>query len=316
MAEVRRAGSDIARQAGFSETEAGEVAISLTEAATNLLNHASGGQILISSWPQDGTTVLQMLTIDNGPGMNLDACLADGFSTAGTSGTGLGAIRRLAAVFDGYSAAGGTVILAQWIKHRLAKPDPGFSIGVARAPKSGERACGDNWMLRMENDRILLLVVDGLGHGEFAARAADQAVDAAEIARLSSAAEVITTVHQALRGSRGAAVSAMILDKAARSIQYCGLGNVAGALLQASGVQHMVSHNGTAGHTAPKIAQFQYSWPPGSILVVHTDGLQSQWTVDRYPGLLRHHPAIIAGVLARDFSRGRDDLTVLVFKEV
>ena len=42
-------------------------------------------------------------------------CLTDGYSTAGTPGTGLGAVRRLANEFDIYSAPGeGTIVMARF----------------------------------------------------------------------------------------------------------------------------------------------------------------------------------------------------------
>ena len=47
------------------------------------------------------------------------------------------------------------------------------------------------------------------------------------------------------------------------------------------------------------------------MLVMHSDGLGSRWQMDRYPGLPRRHPTLIAGVLYRDWTRGRDDVTVV-----
>ena len=77
----------------------------------------------------------------------------------------------------------------------------------------------------------------------------------------------------------------------------------------------MVSHNGTVGHEVRKIQEFVYQWPKGGILVMHSDGLGTQWRLDRYAGLAVKHPSLIAGVLYRDFNRGRDDVTVLVARE-
>ena len=45
---------------------------------------------------------------------------------------------------------------------------------------------------------------------------------------------------------------------------------------------------------------------------MHSDGLATRWSLDAYPGLQRRHPGLVAGVLYRDYSRGRDDVTVLV----
>ena len=69
--------------------------------------------------------------------------------------------------------------------------------------------------------------------------------------------------------------------------------------------------NGTAGHTLHKITEFSYPWTDDALLLVHTDGLVSRWDLDRYPGLVQRHPSLVAGVLFRDFNRGRDDVTVV-----
>ncbi len=62
----------------------------------------------------------------------------------------------------------------------------------------------------------------------------------------------------------------------------------------------MVSHNGTAGAEARRVQEFVYPWPPGDLIVMHSDGLGSQWQFNQYPGLRFRpppHPATIAGVL-------------------
>ena len=51
------------------------------------------------------------------------------------------------------------------------------------------------------------------------------------------------------------------------------------------------------------------------LVILASDGLSTSWTLDDYPGLSQRHPSLIAGVLYRDFSRGRDDVTVLVGRQ-
>jgi hypothetical protein len=72
-----------------------------------------------------------------------------------------------------------------------------------------------------------------------------------------------------------------------------------------------VSLNGTAGHILHKINEFSYPWTNDALLLVHTDGLVSRWNLGLYPGLMQRHPSLVAGVLFRDFNRGRDDVTVV-----
>jgi hypothetical protein len=61
-----------------------------------------------------------------------------------------------------------------------------------------------------------------------------------------------------------------------------------------------------------KVQEFEYAWPPGALLVLHSDGLATQWRVDDRPGLAARDAALVAGVLYRDWTRGRDDVTVVV----
>jgi hypothetical protein len=63
-----------------------------------------------------------------------------------------------------------------------------------------------------------------------------------------------------------------------------------------------------------KIQEFTYDWPPGALLVLHSDGLSARWDLARYPGLVSRHPSVVAGVLYRDFSRERDDALVIVVR--
>ena len=77
----------------------------------------------------------------------------------------------------------------------------------------------------------------------------------------------------------------------------------------------MVSQNGTAGHTVSRVQEFNYPVPRHSIVVMHSDGLASQWDIGAYPGLRNRHPSVIAAILYRDFSRRRDDVTIVVAKE-
>ena len=76
-----------------------------------------------------------------------------------------------------------------------------------------------------------------------------------------------------------------------------------------------MSQNGTLGHEARNFQEFSYPFPKGAMVIVYCDGLLNRWRLDAYAGLTGRHAALIAGVLYRDFRRGRDDVTVLVARE-
>jgi hypothetical protein len=124
--------------------------------------------------------------------------------------------------------------------------------------------------------------------------------------------------HAALRSTRGAALAVARIDRERGEVQFAGVGNISGVILnpadEASRTS-MVSHNGTVGHTIRRIQEFIYPWAPGWLLVMHSDGMATQWQVGRYAGLGASHPGLVAGVLYRDFRRSRDDVTIVVVRE-
>jgi hypothetical protein len=100
-----------------------------------------------------------------------------------------------------------------------------------------------------------------------------------------------------------------------KDVRFAGLGNIGGMVFSTEGSRQMVSHNGTAGHVARKIQEFSYPWPADALLVLYSDGLLTRLPPERYPGLIKHHPDLIAATLYRDYVRGRDDATVVVARQ-
>jgi anti-sigma regulatory factor (Ser/Thr protein kinase) len=318
VAEARREVTGLARTVGFSENDIGRVAIVVTEATSNLVKHTPQGQLLARAFDRSGAAVIEVLALDQGPGIaNVGESLRDGYSTAGSPGTGLGAIKRLSDEFDIYSAPGkGAALVAQlWSR----KPASGshlapLEIGAVCLPKPGEAVSGDAWAVEWRGGHCVILVADGLGHGADAAAAARAAVNTLRTHPELAPAALIEFAHGALRSTRGAALAVAELDLA-MEVKYAGIGNIAGVALAPGGARHMVSHSGIVGHEVRKIQEFVYPWSDDSLLVMHSDGLATHWNLDQYPGLAGRRPSLIAGVLYRDFVRGRDDVTVVVAKK-
>jgi len=158
---------------GFSEEDAGRAAIVVTELGTNILKHAGHGEILAGASLTSARSCFEIVALDQGSGMDVDKCLQDGFSTAGSQGTGLGAIRRQATTFDVWSVAGrGTAIHVRLCPGRAAyeQRDKTNWAGVVRALR-GEEVSGDAVAVRETGQYFTALVSDGLGHGTFAAEA-------------------------------------------------------------------------------------------------------------------------------------------------
>lgn len=317
VGEARRQCAALCRALAFRETVTAAAAIVATELATNLVKHASGGRILLQALADAKS--LELLSVDRGPGMtDVARCLRDGYSSTHSPGTGLGAVRRLSTEFDIFSLPGkGTAVFSRMSDGQPAQPACGtwFQTGAVCLPMHDGEPCGDAWAVAQFPGRLVVLVVDGLGHGPDAAAAANAAVTVFRNHAEESTQTIVEAIHAGLRGTRGAAVGVAEIDRAQRTVRYTGVGNVAGQIHSGGAPsRRFVSHNGIAGGEARKIQEFAYPWSADSLLILHSDGLSTHWDLNAFPGLSARHPSLIAGVLWRHFRRNRDDVAVVVAK--
>jgi anti-sigma regulatory factor (Ser/Thr protein kinase) len=307
----------LAEELQLSETGRGAVGLATTEMATNLVKHAGRGHILLQRIVKGKKPGIRLMSVDKGPGIDdVPGALNDGHSTGASMGAGLGAIRRLSDSFDLYSIPGsGTVISAEfWQEKSKETSTAPLQIGVVSEPIRGEVACGDGWGIRGSRDTALLMVVDGLGHGVFAADAAREAERILSGGSQESLSDIVKDMHAALRKTRGAALAIAKIHFAKRLLTFAGVGNISASIVSVGARRSIPSHNGTVGHQMSRVQEFTYPWNADSILVMHSDGLGTHWTLEGYPGIWNKHASVIAAILHRDFYRGRDDVTVLVAK--
>jgi anti-sigma regulatory factor (Ser/Thr protein kinase) len=311
---ARRQALSLALAMDFDELRQGQLGIIVTEAARNIAAHAGQGEIILSPWSYDGTAGIDMLALDKGQGIeNVSAALQDGYSTAGTPGNGLGAISRLAGTFQVYSSSGnGTAIFARVLRTAHDTESDSYDMSSISIPITGETVCGDAWSAERSPGRSLYIVADGLGHGPSAAEAAAEAVRVFHLVSQFEPDRILSEIHSALAKTRGAAVAVAEILHQKQVLRYAGAGNIVGVICSGGKTRSLVSMNGTVGHVVGKIQQFSYPWQPESALIMHSDGLATRWNIEQYPGLASRHPALLAGVLFRDFSRKRDDATILV----
>ena len=318
VAEARRIAMSVAEREGLPPNVISNVAIVASEIASNLFKHAKHGELHVVPLSGRGQKGVEILSIDHGPGISsLTESLRDGHSTAGTSGTGLGAVRRLSDVFDVASQPGkGTILVSQILAKQDGDGDAAFRLGLASRPVNGETVSGDAWAVRIADGAAVLMLADGLGHGVLASDASGAAVDAFENCGERFPAELVQAMHRALRGTRGAAVAVARVEFGRGRVRFAGLGNIAGTVIGAAKSQAMVSHNGTAGFQAAHIREFEYPWSEHDVIVMHSDGLSTNWNAAAFPGLSRHHPTVIGGLLYRESARERDDACVIVGKNM
>ena len=312
VGKVRRIAMSTARRLDLNETQTGELALLATEATRNVLVHGGGGEIVVIGLKSNKSALGRILAMDRGPGIpDLARAMTDGFSTSGTPGGGLGAMKRIATGLEIFTSPTGTVVLVELGKD---SDSDGLQIAGMAVPYPGELVCGDAWSCHRSPERVLTMIADGLGHGLAAAEAAQEAI-ATFHARIDCApGEILSYMHDALRKTRGAVAGIAEIRPTERKLSFAGIGNIAAVLLSPAKSQSLISHNGTLGSIATRIQPFHFEWMPNSMLILHSDGLQSRWDLSSYAGLVSRHPAIIGGTLLRDFRRQRDDASIVVVK--
>ena len=220
----------------------GKAALIATEAASNLVKHAGGGELILQATRRRAGRIKasRFWRVDSGPGMSdVGRCMADGYSSAGTPGNGLGAIRRIADAFDIYSVpGGGTVVLARLrvsgsrtLASDMRRTRRRSDVRIA---VPGEQVCGDNWST---------VARDGSqfrpGGRRAGSRAAGGAGGRRSRARFPRTSLARTSRHRRV-DSPGASGHARgrAGDRAARpdkgEVRYAGVGNISGVILDRS----------------------------------------------------------------------------------
>lgn len=307
-----------ARSLGFSAERIGNLDIIISELSSNLLKFGDRKrEFLWRSVQQQGQTGIEMIAIDKGPGIaHLYQALQDGYSTSGTAGEGLGAIKRLANFFDVYSQPNrGTVVLCRCFakKNGISRH---LTVGAICVAKPGEQECGDGYQIIFipEKNIFQIVLLDGLGHGHEAFQATQSALQQYEKIVGRKPAFILEQIHQAIQKTRGAVGLVISLDTRQQKVAYSGVGNISGKITAWEKPTSLVSSNGTLGLNASRIQEREVSWQRGQLLIMHSDGILSRSDITQYPQIEKHDPTVLAACLYRDFSRNNDDATVIVSK--
>jgi anti-sigma regulatory factor (Ser/Thr protein kinase) len=338
----------MAEWVGLPDKWHGEVALVVSEAASNILKYAKRGEILLRRTAYaDAAASLEMIALDKGPGIrNIDEAMRDGHSTGGSLGAGLGTMKRRASFFDIYSVPEqGTAVLAQFSAGRAEtalrdadgatarapevvapmsarRPSitaalKGFLVGARSTPRANQDMCGDAWTVLQRDDALWIAVLDGLGHGPLAHLASNRGIDYLHGTDSYQTPEaLVDELHVALRGTRGSVAGVAKISQKEARLHFTGVGNIVAGVFTLDGVTRLLSTDGTVGYMMRRVRPTSSAWNGGSVYIASTDGLSTRWNLSGHPTLLDHHPSLIAAVLHRDFARDTDDATVVVVKGI
>jgi anti-sigma regulatory factor (Ser/Thr protein kinase) len=317
---ARRAARTIAGTLGFAPTACEEIALAMTELATNLIKHAYGGTITLTPMAGGGRVGLEIESRDDGPGIaNVEQALGDRFSTAGSRGTGLGAVNRLMDELEITSRRGsGTcVVCRRWLREHQpsVRPCP-LAFGVATRPRPVNQVNGDAFVVSHWAESALVGVIDGLGHGQFAHRAAQTARQYVENHFDLPLDQIFRGVGRACRATRGVVMALARFDWGQDRLAFASVGNIAVRVFPRAEPFHFVIRRGVVGLNAPGAVVSEHPWSADQVLVLHSDGVATRWGWEDFPGWADRPAAVMAQELLRAKAKDEDDATVMVVKSV
>lgn len=184
--------------------------------------------------------------------------------------------------------------------------------GAAARPKQGQEVSGDAYLVIEHNGSTLVAIIDGLGGGAEAARAAIGAVQTVESYVHRPLKEIMERCHTALHGTRGAVMGLLRLSPDSHHASYMGVGNTGIHVLSAQTIKP-ISRNGILGHRQlPSLLELNYTYDHGDTFILYTDGISTRFMSDT--GHIRRgdDPEALAATLLKQYGKTSDDATVVV----
>lgn len=309
---------------GFRDVMRERLEVVANEIMSNQLKHAGGG--FVQLWEVTAPRpALDLFGLDYGPGIaDLQAALAEGHSSVGTLGRGLGTIQRLAERTDLFTMPAATDGrwhgLAVWARFYpdgqlgeagQAHPEIGLYLRAYQdRPANGDCLC----LSETAEGRLRWLHLDGVGHGEQAAEGVARVTDL--VAGDHSPATVMGLMGRRLRGTRGAVAAVGEVDPGNRQGRLLGIGDVAAYRVDNRSRHHFPFPPGMLGQTpeASPGQEVELALNPGTTLVTASDGIRGRWEPGWFPGLFRLHPQLVAYFMGHVMGRANDDRSLFAVR--
>lgn len=312
--EIHRA----AAGAGFTEARINVLDLIVAEMTSNLFKYSDDGEILMGIFNNGGAPYIELISIDNGPGMvNPSRMMQDGISTGNTLGHGLGSIQRLSDTFELYSQLGwGTILLSRVFNDpEQAKLPVKLIIRPIVVSKPGEKVSGDGFVVKKTERYIKMMLADGLGHGPEANKAVNEAAAAFKVFPDYSPTDTIRFIHQAIKKTRGAVMNITCFDLRNRTWSAIGVGNIASRMIGPASFKNHMSYNGIVGHNIPTtMSDQEYPADMFNQVMLCSDGIKTRIDLARYPQMYKYDQAVLSAALYKDHARKTDDMSVVMVK--
>ena len=318
---AKRVLKKMASELEFESKASEEIAIVVSELATNLLKYPKRGQLRFTALKESGRFGIQIESLDDGPGIKPDDKLEDGITSGRSLGYGLGTINRLMDEFvilpEQEEKSGAHIICKRWVRNKESGyvSNCPLEIGLATRPHPSMKVSGDTFVVKKWEKSALVSVVDGVGHGEFAHVAAMKARNYVEDHYDQDISNIFRGVELNCRGTRGVVMALARFDWSNSKLIFGSVGNIETHVHGGSDKINFFVRRGIIGKRAPMPRVTEHHWDPRAIMIIHSDGLQSIRHWGEYLNDNNDKSSTsIAQQMLHDYARPEDDATVVIIK--
>ncbi len=182
-------------------------------------------------------------------------------------------------------------------------------IAQVTRPCAGQTVCGDQIEVVEASASTVVALADGLGHGEAAAVAADAFCQYVRNASELPLNQILMGAHKQIAGTRGVVAAILRVGNNGR-LAFSGVGNAELHARSQYPIRPLLAR-GVVGVRLTKATQFEYELCPGDVLVMHSDGLSSRFSLDNYAHLT---PALIVETLLAEHGKMHDDASCVAIR--
>lgn len=189
---------------------------------------------------------------------------------------------------------------------------------MVKQPAEGESECGDMFLIKEYQKKVLLAVIDGLGHGASAARISRKAKKLLETFNGESLINLINRCHNKLKNTRGAVMSMALINMSEETITWLGVGNVEGVLMRATDKDNarpetIQLRRGIVGYNLPMLQASIVQVTDGDLLFFSTDGVKNNYLENLD---IQKNPDEMVRQIASNYFKTTDDALILTARFV
>jgi len=177
---------------------------------------------------------------------------------------------------------------------------------------------GDAVVLKQWGEGALVGVIDGLGHGQLAHRAAQTAWQYVESHFDQPLEAIFHGVERTCSATRGVVMAlarfACSPSSSVCRMTFANIGNIEAYLFDGPQPVRFMVRRGVLGLHAPPPGVTEHPWGARSMLVLHSDGVTTRWRWQDFRHLAEAPATVIARQLLRALAQDTDDATVVVVK--